>query len=499
MIVETLEETPTDATHWSTRSMAKATGMSQSAVSRIWRAFGLKPHLVDTFKLSPDPQFVEKVRDVVGLYLNPPEGALVLCVDEKTQIQALDRTAPVLPLRPGLPERRTHDYVRGGTTNLYAALDVASGQVIADMTERHRAVEFRRFLNLINRTVPDDLDVHLVVDNVSTHKTPEIHRWLVRHPRFNLHFTPTYSSWMNLVERWFAELTNKWLRRGTHRSTKELEASITTGSTPGTTTRSRSSGTRAPTRSSTRLLHIARGSPTQVTRRLLKKSPLVLAIWAAIVENWQVQGRSESNRELLDAAALCRQLVPEGSVEAFLADHRHELFPDEMFEDLFPVGRGRPSIPADVVASVMVLQALEGLSDRDAARALRDRISWKVACGLALDDEGFDFSVLTYWRTRLRKSSARADLRCRARHRCHRGLEGKTRRALDSTLLDDAVATQDTVTQLIAAIRRVRRFVPGGARSPSSAHDYESSGKPLIAWDDPWPRPPSSTGWSTTP
>ena len=227
LIVRTLEETPTDATHWSTRSMAKATGMSQSAVSRIWRAFGLKPHLVDTFKLSPDPLFVDKVRDVVGLYVNPPEGALVLCVDEKTQVQALDRTSPVLPLRPGLPERRTHDYVRGGTTNLYAALDVASGHVIVDMTERHRAHEFRQFLNLINRSVPEHLDVHLVVDNVSTHKTPEIKRWLVRHPRFHLHFTPTYSSWINLIERWFAELTTKWLTRGTHRSTKELEASIT--------------------------------------------------------------------------------------------------------------------------------------------------------------------------------------------------------------------------------------------------------------------------------
>jgi transposase len=226
VIVKTLEQTPTDATHWSTRSMAKATGMSQSAVSRIWRAFGLKPHLVDSFKLSPDPQFVEKVRDIVGLYVNPPEGALVLCVDEKSQIQALDRTQPVLPLRPGLPERRTHDYVRHGTTNLYAALDVASGHVIADLTDRHRAQEFRSFLNLINRSVPDDLDVHVVVDNSSTHKTPEIRRWLLRHPRFTLHFTPTYSSWLNLVERWFAELTNKWLRRGTHRSTKELESAI---------------------------------------------------------------------------------------------------------------------------------------------------------------------------------------------------------------------------------------------------------------------------------
>ena len=226
VIVKTLEETPSDATHWSTRSMAASQGMSQSAISRIWRAFGLKPHLTDTFKLSADPQFVDKVRDIVGLYINPPEAALVLCVDEKTQVQALDRTAPVLPLRPGLPERATHDYVRGGTTNLYAALDMASGKVITDMTERHRAVEFRKFLNLINRSVPDDLDVHLIIDNVSTHKTPEIHRWLLRHPRFTLHFTPTYSSWMNMVERWFAELTTKWLRRGTHRSTKELETSI---------------------------------------------------------------------------------------------------------------------------------------------------------------------------------------------------------------------------------------------------------------------------------
>jgi len=200
-----------------------------------------------------------------------------------------------------------------------------------------------------------------------------------------------------------------------------------------------------------------------------------------------VQGRSESNPELLDAAALCRQLVPDGSVEAFLADHRHDLFPDEMFEDLFPSGRGRPSIPADVVASVMVLQALEGLSDRDAALALRDRISWKVACGLALNDEGFDFSVLTYWRTRLRKSEhpERIFDAVRSVIDATGVLKGKTRRALDSTLLDDAVATQDTVTQLVAAIRRVRRVVPGATDVVVSAHDYETSGKPLIAWDDP--------------
>jgi transposase len=228
VIVKTLEETPKNATHWSTRSMADATGMSQTAVSRIWRAFGLKPHLVDEFKLSPDPQFIDKVRDVVGLYLNPPDAAVVLCVDEKTQVQALDRTAPVLPLIPGTPERRTHDYVRNGTTNLYAALDVASGNVIADLTPRHRSEEFRRFLNLIDKTVPAHLEVHIVLDNQSTHKTPSIQRWLIRHPRFHLHFTPTYSSWLNLVERWFAELTNKWLRRGTHRSVRELTASIRT-------------------------------------------------------------------------------------------------------------------------------------------------------------------------------------------------------------------------------------------------------------------------------
>ena len=228
VIVKTLEETPRDATHWSTRSMAAEVGLSQASISRIWRAFGLQPHRTEDFKLSPDPQFIDKVRDIVGLYLNPPDAAVVLCVDEKTQVQALDRTAPVLPLMPGVPERRTHDYVRNGTTNLYAALDVASGQVITNMTARHRAEEFRKFLNIIDKEVPEHLDVHVVLDNVSTHKTPSIHRWLQRHPRFTFHFTPTYSSWMNLVERWFAELTNKWLRRGTHRSVGQLIASIRT-------------------------------------------------------------------------------------------------------------------------------------------------------------------------------------------------------------------------------------------------------------------------------
>jgi transposase len=228
VIVKTLEQQPPNATHWSTRSMAEATGMSQTAISRIWRAFGLKPHQTDAFKLSPDPQFIDKVRDIVGLYLNPPDAAVVLCVDEKSQIQALDRSAPVLPLMPGVPERHTHDYVRNGITNLYAALDVASGQVIADMSGRHRAQEFRRFLNLIERSVPDALDIHVVLDNSSTHKTPSIQRWLVRHPRFKLHFTPTYSSWLNLVERWFAELTTKWIKRSAHRSVQDLVASIRT-------------------------------------------------------------------------------------------------------------------------------------------------------------------------------------------------------------------------------------------------------------------------------
>lgn len=251
VIVKTLEEAPRDATHWSTRSMAASVGMSQTAVSRIWRAFGLKPHLVEGFKLSPDPQFIDKVRDIVGLHLNPPDAALVLCVDEKTQVQALDRTAPVLPLLPGVPERRTHDYRRYGTTNLYAALDVASGNVIHTMTSRHRAAEFLAFLNQIDTAVPADLQVHVVLDNVSTHKTPAVQRWLVSHPRFHFHFTPTYSSWLNLVERWFGELTTKWLRRSTHRSVRELTAAIRTWITTWNDDPKPSYGTKPPTRSST--------------------------------------------------------------------------------------------------------------------------------------------------------------------------------------------------------------------------------------------------------
>jgi transposase len=226
VIVKTLESTPKGATHWSTRSMAAEVGLSREAVGRIWRAFGLQPHRQETWKLSKDPLFVEKVRDVVGLYLNPPERAVVLCVDEKSQIQALDRTAPILPMLPGTPQRATHDYKRSGTSSLYAALDLSSGQVIGALHSRHRAIEFKKFLQTIDREVPDHLDVHLVLDNSSTHKTPAIQRWLVAHPRFQLHFTPTSSSWLNLVERWFSELTTKALRRGSHRSVRALNADI---------------------------------------------------------------------------------------------------------------------------------------------------------------------------------------------------------------------------------------------------------------------------------
>jgi transposase len=226
VIVKTLESTPKDATHWSTRSMAREVGLTQSAVLRIWRAFGLAPHRQETWKLSKDPQFVAKVRDVVGLYLNPPERAVVLCVDEKSQIQALDRTAPILPMLPGTPERATHDYKRAGTSSLYAALDITTGQVIGSLHARHRAIEFKKFLQTLDREIPAELDVHVILDNSSTHKTPAVKKWLLAHPRFVLHFTPTSSSWLNLVERWFSELTNKKLRRGTHRSVRQLNTDI---------------------------------------------------------------------------------------------------------------------------------------------------------------------------------------------------------------------------------------------------------------------------------
>lgn len=222
----TLEASPANATHWSTRDLAKAAGLSQSSISRIWRAFALQPHRTEGFKLSKDPLFIEKVRDIVGLYMNPPDKALVLCVDEKSQIQALDRTQPLLPMRPGQPERRTHDYVRHGTSTLFAALDIASGRVIGTLHRRHRAVEFRRFLHTLEAEVPDHLDVHLILDNYGTHKTPLIKSWLARRPRFHVHFTPTGSSWLNMVERWFGILTDKRIRRASFRSTYELETAI---------------------------------------------------------------------------------------------------------------------------------------------------------------------------------------------------------------------------------------------------------------------------------
>jgi transposase len=206
--------------------MAAESGLSRSTVGRIWKAFGLKPHQVETFKLSTDPQFVDKVRDVVGLYVDPPEKALVLCVDEKTQIQALDRSAPVLPMMPGMPERRTHDYLRHGITTLFAALDVATGQVIGSIHRRHRAAEFRTFLAKLDKQVPAELDVHLICDNYSTHKAPTVRAWLDAHPRFHMHFTPTYSSWLNQVERWFGLLTDKQLRRGVHKNLQALERDI---------------------------------------------------------------------------------------------------------------------------------------------------------------------------------------------------------------------------------------------------------------------------------
>ena len=226
VITLTLESTPSHATHWSTRLMARRCGMSQSAVSRIWRALALQPHRSETFKLSRDPLFIEKVRDIVGVYLNPPDRALVLCLDEKAQMQALDRTQPLLPMRPGQVERRTHDYARHGTTSWFAALDPRTGRVVGEFHRRHRSVEFRKFLDTVDQAVPPGLDVHMILDNYGTHKTPLIRRWLTKRPRYHLHFTPTGASWTNLVERWFATLTERQLRRGVHRSRRELETAI---------------------------------------------------------------------------------------------------------------------------------------------------------------------------------------------------------------------------------------------------------------------------------
>ena len=226
VVIQTLESTPRGQTHWSTRELAKATGFSRMTISRIWQAFGSQPHRAETFKLSPDPLLIEKVRDIVGLYMNPPEHAVVFCVDEKSQIQALDRTQPTLPLRPGQLERRTHDYKRHGTTSLFAALELRTSHVIGQLHRRHRSQEFRRFLDTIEANVPPELAVHIVLDNYGTHKTAMIRKWFAKRPRFHVHFTPTYGSWINLVERWFAEITNKRIRRGVFRSVKELEAAI---------------------------------------------------------------------------------------------------------------------------------------------------------------------------------------------------------------------------------------------------------------------------------
>ena len=226
VVIDTLETAPADATHWSTRSMAQRHGISRQTVSEIWRAFGLKPWEIDEFKISPDPQLVDKIRDIVGLYMNPPVNAAVFAVDEKPQIQALNRTAPMLPMMPTTTQRRSHDYQRNGTIDLFAALNIATGTVIHDLRPNHTSAEFIKFLNKINREVPDHLDVHVVLDNLSTHKTPAVHKWLLRHRRFHFHFTPTYGSWMNLVERWFSALTTKKLQRSAHDSVNALAADI---------------------------------------------------------------------------------------------------------------------------------------------------------------------------------------------------------------------------------------------------------------------------------
>ena len=266
VLVATLEEKPKNATHWSRTSMAARSGLSKSTVGRIWRRFDLKPHLDDGFKLSTDPQFVDKVVDVVGLYHNPPEKAVVLCVDEKSQMQALDRSQPVLPMMPGMPERRTHDYARHGITSLFAAFNIADGTVITELHRRHRAVEFKKFLVAIDKAVPAELDVHLICDNLATHKTPAINDWLAKHPRFHLHFTPTGSSWINQVERWFGLLTDQLLRRGVHKSVAALENDVRAWITAWNETPNRSPGPKPPKRSSTHSPDISHEFPARDTR-----------------------------------------------------------------------------------------------------------------------------------------------------------------------------------------------------------------------------------------
>ncbi len=266
VVIATLEQTPTNATHWSRTSMAeRSRACRKSTIGRIWRRFELKPHLADAFKLSTDPLFVEKVVDVVGLYHNPPEKAVVLCVDEKSQIQALDRSQPVLPMMPGMPERRTHDYVRHGITSLFAAFNIADGTVISQLHRRHRAIEFKKFLITIDKAVPADLDVHLVCDNYATHKTPAINAWLAKHPRFHMHFTPTGSSWINQVERWFGLLTDQLIRRGVHKSVRPGRRHPRLDQRLERRTRDRSSGPRPPTRSSTHSPDICHGFPARHT------------------------------------------------------------------------------------------------------------------------------------------------------------------------------------------------------------------------------------------
>src|SRR5665648_697883 len=267
VVVATLESTPANGTHWSRAKMADRTGLSKSTIGRIWRTFELKPHRADGFKLSNDPLFTEKVFDVVGLYLNPPEAAVVLCVDEKSQVQALARSQPAFPMMPGMPEKRTHDYVRHGTTSLFAAFNTADGTVISSLHRRHRAVEFKKFLTTIDAQVPDHLQVHLIADNYATHKSPTVTRWLESHPRFHLHFTPTYSSWINQVERFFAYVTTDLLQRSDHRSVQPSKRTSATGSRPGTTTRAPSSGPSRPNRSSTPSPDFYNELPAQDTSR----------------------------------------------------------------------------------------------------------------------------------------------------------------------------------------------------------------------------------------